>query len=275
MHRRRAIAGLCILCALVASAVATQGALAATNGTTAFTCKERKEAGGAGFSKAHCTGNDAVESGAKYEHVAVASDTTTEVALSNEATGGAPQTMTVKYTMSGVAITLKATGVTGAGWMKNAVSESGEHYAYGEAVITFTGVTTNLPGCQVYTDGPEGEKGEQGVLHTELLSISTQGQGDKLKISPKSGEVLAKFQLLGCNNAGLNGTDTFRGSIGGVPNGATVTFTHVKGTEEGTMIGTSITTGKAALEGALAIKAKDPEIAEDPYTPISPTTVAT
>ena len=141
MLRRRTTVCLCMLGALLAGVLAAQGAVAATNGKTAFTCKERKEAGGAGFSKAHCTNADAVGSGAKFEHVQIASGTTTEVSVSNETTGGSTPPLASKNTMGGVAVPFTATKVTGSGSLENAVDAgTGEHYIHGEGVLTFTGM---------------------------------------------------------------------------------------------------------------------------------------
>ena len=74
MTGRRAIAGLCMLSALLISAVAAQSAMAIT-GTTAFTCKE-VTAGTGHFKGAHCKPSDAGTGvGANWDHEAVPQDT--------------------------------------------------------------------------------------------------------------------------------------------------------------------------------------------------------
>ncbi|HEX5608660.1 MAG TPA: hypothetical protein VFX45_01050 [Solirubrobacterales bacterium] len=276
MHGRRVAVGLCMFCALLVGAVAAQGAAAATNGTTAFTCKEKKEAGGAGFSKAHCTKADSVESGAKFEHVEIAKGTSTEISISNESTGGSTVPFLLKYSMGGVAVPFTATGVTGSGTMENAIdAETGEHYSRGEGTLTFTGVTTSLPGCKVATDTSEGGIGELGVIHTEPLVMTTKGQGDALKVEAKNPLLVATFHLTGCTNSALNGTDSVRGSVKGVPSGSTVQFTHAASTAENSLEGALGTSTKAGVEGSLTVKAKDPKIGGDEFKPISPTTITT
>ena len=279
MHRRKAIVGLCMACALLASAFATQGAAAATKGTTAFTCKEKKEGGGAGFSKAHCAAADAVGSGAKFEHVSVAPNTTTEVLGSNETTEGSTQPFKLKYTMAGVAFTFNATGVQIAGSLENRLDASGEHYVEGEATLTFTGVTSSNTGCKVYTDAG-GEVKEAGVIHTEPLTVTTKGQGDHLLFVPKGGgEVIARFWQKECKVSALDGTDTVRGfGLTSTTDGSTIKFTHNEVTVGGFLGGTAGTSGgggAVGIEGSLTIKGRDPSIAEDVYKPISPTTVET
>jgi hypothetical protein len=61
MINARAALALCVLCSLLLSLAAAQGAAAA--GTTGFTCKPTE--GGAGFSDAHCL--IAVASAAKFQ----------------------------------------------------------------------------------------------------------------------------------------------------------------------------------------------------------------
>jgi|GEM_PF-1382083 len=281
MNGRRGALGLCMLCALLVCAVAAQGA-AATTGTTAFTCNEKKEPGGVGFSKGHCRAEDAVGTGAKYEHVAVAQNTTTEISGSNKTTEGGTETFKLKYTMAGIVFSFNATGVTVTGSLENQLDASGEHYIQGQVSLKFTGVTSSVTGCKVYAD-LGGETGEAGVIQTETLSLTTKGQGDKVKIEPLAGEVLARYWQKECKVESLNGTDTVRGVLTGTPNGSTLKFTHAETTTQG-LGGTPGTSGgggggggpgsSTGIEGTLTIQARDPLIGGE-FKAISPTTVET
>jgi hypothetical protein len=261
MTARGAVTCLCALGALLAGAVPAHGAI---HGTTAFTCKEEK--GGGSFADPHCK---EAKSEGSYAHVAIVENTTTEISVSNETTGGSTQSFKYKYSMAGIAFTLTATGVTGTGWMENSVSGE-EHYAHGEVALTFTGVTVSGPsGCKAYAHTGEGGMGEAGVITTDTLVVTTKGQGDALRIDPKEGNILARYFLTGCKLEALNGTDTVRGGIIGAPSGATLGIS-VEG-----LNGNPGTTSGGGAEGTLTVKAKNPNVAEDTYKPISPTTVET
>jgi hypothetical protein len=233
-----------MLCALLVSAVAAQGASAA--GTTAYTCTSGS---GSGFSDAHC--KTFVGSGANFVHQSIANGTTTELTGSNETTGGAKTSTIFKFTLAGAAFSMTVSTNTISGWMTNA-EEGGEMYAHGDGTSTKTGVTAS-GGCKVFTDPP---KGEEGVVHTEPIKGSTKGQGDAVKFEPTDGTVFARFILEGCTNAGQNGTYTVTGSIKSTSiEGATVNFTHADTTAQNTLkINGTI---KAGIEGTVTFKARD------------------
>lgn len=268
MTGRKSLAALCMLCALGFSAIAVQSAAGASKGTTAFTCVSvtpAKET--AGFSKSHCKAEDAVSTNANYEHVAVAANTATEIKGTNSTT------MTLKTIQAGVTVELQASGLSGEGWMENALDAgTGEHYVRDEGKTVFTGVTVTQPagkGCRVFTDN-EGSEGAEGALDTNTLAVTSTGQGDRLKFSPAAGEVFATFIMAGCSNGSLNGTWQITGSLTGVPDGATVNFSHTEGTSEGTLKARG---QKAALGGTVAISSKDP--LDETFHPLSVTTVET
>lgn len=282
MTARRAITGLCMFCALAFSGFAVQGAAAATKGTTAFTCKEKKEPGGAGFSKAHCRPADAVSTGAKYEHVAIAESTTTEVTGTNAKTSAettASSVWRLKSVVAGIEFEISATELHAEGWATNAKDPTGEHYVHGTGSAVFKGVAVTKPagkGCKVFTDdhsGPEPKEGAEGVIDTELLKATTTGQGDFLKFEPDEGDVLATFWVT-CTPKlpALEGTWEVTGSVKGVPDGATVNFTHTETTTQGTL---KVKGNKAGLEGSVTFSGRDPALSETVYTPLSPTTIET
>jgi hypothetical protein len=281
MNRRRIVVGLCTLCALCFSALASQGAAAATKGTTAFTCKETGEGG---FTDAHCktTGSG------KFLHVAIQQDTQTELTISNETTGGEREPLKLKATVGGVVFELQASTINGKAWMENKISESGEHYINGIDMIPISGVAVTKPagkGCKVYDSGGkevEGatgsiltEKGKEGELFVRFLKGTTEGQGDALKFEPTEGEVVASFVIDECTGGpaftALNKAYAVTGSVRGTPEGATVRFSHTSITEQGTLfLNGSI---KTAIEGTLTFSGR--ASSGEPYKPISPTTVET
>ncbi len=268
MTSRRTIVGLCMLCALAFSAFAAQGA-SASKGTTAFTCK-KAEKGGAGFSKEHCTSADQVGSGAKFEHVPVKEETTTEFIGSSESTGGAFPVVILRNTESGVEYELQVGQVQGQGWLTNAVDPStGEHYLHGQATVTFEKVVVTKPagkGCKAYTK----MGGTEGVIDSTQLRATTKGQGDFIKFEPVEGSVIASWFIGSCSYEATNGTWEAAGSIKCPVDGATVSCTETNTTEQGTLKARG---QKAGISGALTVKAKD---AVDPtYTALSVTTVET
>jgi hypothetical protein len=238
MKRDRATIILCVLGALFAGAFAAEGAAGATKGTTAFTCKETGPGGG--FTKAHCTPSDA--GSGNFSHVAIAQDTKTLGTTSNEKTGEATTASTpvrLKATIGGVPLELRATGAHGEGTMENKLDPSGEHYVEVHGSTKYTGVTVITPagkGCKVFTDAG-GVKGEEGVIDTEPLTVTTTGQDDHLKFTPETGEVFARFFLDGCIGLfeSLNRTYTVSGSVSAQSDGATVKFVHSENTLENTL----------------------------------------
>jgi hypothetical protein len=269
MTRRRTIVGLCFLCALAAGAVAAQGAVA-SKGTTAFTCKEKKEKGGVGFSKAHCKPGDAVGSGAAFEHVAVAEGTTTELSGTNSKTGSSTESTTavkLRNTQAGgVDYEIVAGKVSGVGSVTNARDlTTGEHYVHGTAVVVFEEVAVTKP-------SGKGCKTKEAKIESKLLKATTRGQGDFLNFEPAEGSVMASYTLEGCVPESLNGVQEVTGSIKCPVDGATVTCTH----SETTALGTLKERGfKSGIEGTMTLSAKDSAAGDSVFTPLSATTVET
>jgi hypothetical protein len=286
MTRHRSIAGLCILSTLIFSAIAAQSASAATKGTTAFTCK--KEAPGSTFKTEHCKASDGA--GSAFGHVAIAQDTTTELEVTNaktnaETNGAVP--MTLHATISGVELAIEASTVSGTGSMfnrKNATT--GEHFIEGEGTLTFTGVKVEKPagkGCKVYTDVPPNTKGEEGVVHTTVITATSAGQGDDLKFTPKVGDLLATFIIDGCEGSEIikafNKTYEIKGSIKseeGATSGATAVFNRGTATTGTTGQGTLTWSGqRAGLSGKLTYLGRDNSLEEKVFSPLTGTTIET
>jgi hypothetical protein len=275
MNGRRAIVGLCMLCALVVSAFAAQSASATeSKGTTAFTCKPvipAKET--KGFSKAHCKPEDAVNTEAKFEHVEIPESTTTKITGNNKDTEGKAVHSTLVSTAFGATVELTAKTLTGEGWMTNAKDPTtGEHYAHGEGTITYTDVTVVKPAnCVVDTHDGTLTPGPSGIVHTEPLKATTKGQGDRLKFEPKEGTTFAKFWITGAG-CPFNQTFTVTGSVNAPVDGATTNATEADTTSQNTL---KLNGAKAGISGTLTIEGKD-EVAKDTtYEPLSATTVET
>ncbi|HEX6827076.1 MAG TPA: hypothetical protein VF077_12235 [Nitrospiraceae bacterium] len=280
MNGRRAVVGLCMLCALLVSAFAAQSASATESiGTTAFTCV--KGAAPKDLRGEHCLTTG--EAPQEYGHVAIAEGETTELTGTNKKTESnttVDRIGKLKETIGGVPLELQATEVSGSGSMTNAKTAGGEHYVHGSGTITFTGVTVTDPpgrGCKVFThkedgSGNPGEEGAEGIVHTLPLKATTEGQGDNLKFTPAVGEKFANFWIT-CTTklAAIEGTWSCTGSVKGQPTtpaGATTDFAHATVTAENTL---KCRGSKAGIDGALTLKGR--ANSGQPYTPLSATTI--
>jgi hypothetical protein len=284
MIQTRTLVGLCMLCALLISAFAAQSA-SASKGTTAFTCVKDEAAGT--LSGEHCL---AAGGSGKHKHAAIAQDTTTEVITTTEKTqNNTTETGSarLRMTIGGIAAELLATLAHSEGWMENKVEPGakGEHHVIAHTSNTFTNVKMVKPaglGCKVYTSNEDTSKGEEGVLHTTPLKVTTTGEGDSGRLEatdtssgdPSKEGVIAHFILDGCVApvTGLNGPYTVQGSITCPVNGATVACTHPGTTAADTLkLNGAI---KAGLELSTTFKGRE-KGSGSAYTPLSPTTVET
>ncbi|HEV7562552.1 MAG TPA: hypothetical protein VGO24_03540 [Solirubrobacterales bacterium] len=269
MTGRKAIAGLCLLCALAFSALAAQNANAATKGTTLFTCK--KTGPGGGFTQAHCKASDA--GSGEYSHVAIAENTTTEITGTTEDTEGKPTVSKLGSVQAGVQEELQSKlghilpevgGVKS--WVTNTKdATTGEHYFAGEAWVQYTEVTVTKPagkGCVVKT----------GQVTTNKLKFTTKGQGDFVKFEPAAGEVFTEFEIEGCSIAALNGLYALKGSIKAERDGATLILTHANTTAQGTL---TLRGQKMGFETTTTTKGTDLKAGDAVDTPLSVTTVET
>lgn len=262
MNRGITAVGLCMLCGLLLTVISAQGANAA--GTTGYTCKEVNA--GFEFTDVHCEDKGAF---GPFGHESINGDTTTEVAVNNEGV------MSLKATIGGISTEFVAQTFSGSGWMENK-EEGGEMYATGEVTTTYTNVTIASPvgkGCKVSTDNG-GIAGEEGLVHTNTLRVTTKGQGDSLKFEPGegAGERLATFIVSGCSGSAaleaLNKTYFVSGSVKGVATGAKVGFTHAETTTQNTLkLNGAI---KAGLAGALTLRSRADST--EPYRRMSATT---
>lgn len=280
MTGRKAIVGLCMLCALVLSAFAAQSASAATLGTTVFTCKEPTgtdvPVGPAFKVNSHCKETDK-ETGGKFRHVEVPENTTTEITGTTVNTAGESTPSILKSVQSGIEEELQSKlahilpevgGVKS--WITNAKDPvTGEHYVHGELWVQFTEVSVAKPaekGCKV--------KG--GEVTTKKLKFTSKGQkaGEMMfiKFEPVEGTLFAEFTVEGCSIGALNGNYEVKGSVRGEPDGATLNFSHPTVTTENTL---SLRGQKAGFESSTTVKATDIAKGDAVDTALSVTTVET
>ncbi len=277
MTGHRTIVGLCMLCALALSAIAAQGASAATNGTTVFTCKEPGPGditiGTAFTTNSHCKDTD-TNAAEKFRHVEVPEKTKTEITGTTENTAGEPTSSSLHSVISGVEIEftfplghiLYENAAKEKSWLTNAKDPTtGEHYVHGEATLTFTEPFIKKPagkGCKV--------KGAD--LTFNKVKFTSKGQGDAIKFEPAIGTVFTTFEIEGCSIAALNGVYEIKGSIIGEPDGATLNFDRTKTTAQKTF---TLRGQACGLSSSLTIKGTDKAKGDVTDTALSVTTVET
>lgn len=284
MIGRKSIVGLAVLCALVLSALAAQGATAEiTKGTTAFTCV--KGATPKDFVTEHCKAGDA---GTKeYGHVAFAQDTTTKTKYSSaktDATTTGGTNTTFKEVIAGVELELVSSEVIGEGSLENkqdtrenAKKEiEHEHYISGTATLEYRNVKVAKPsgkGCEVFTDETATKtKGAKEVVDAHI-NATTTGQGDSIKFEPATAPTFASF-FVECTTKvpAVEGTWEITGSVTCKPEGATINCSHKETTEQKTLKGKG---NIAGYEGKITVTGTDPIPPDTVYTPLSVTTVET
>lgn len=276
MNKRKGIKGVCMMCALVISALAAQSAIA-SEGTTAFTCKKGAGVGPETFKTEHCKKADGP---GEYDHFAITENTETEITIksektNSETTGQEPSIL--KETLGGVELELKTTEVSGTGTLTNkkVAETNGEHYVEGgTAFITYSGVKVEKPegkGCKVFTDDPVTKaKGAEGVIDVHLKS-TTKGQGDSIKFEPATGTTFASFFVdCGGKVPAVEGTWEITGSATCIPDGATIRCDHEEITKQNTLKGKG---NKAGFQSTVTISGRME--APESHTPLSVTTVKT
>jgi hypothetical protein len=265
MNGRRAVIGLCMLCALVVSGLAAQTAAAAPTGTTAYTCV----AGGQSNAKFNSATCNETSVGGGFGHTAIGANDTTE--LSGNAVGATE----LKSTHAGVKLALRtstiaaapkelckdAGGVEHLSWMENKISGE-EMFVKGEGCITYSNVEVVEPagkGCEVTNSK---------MITTNLLKATTQGQGMFLKFEPASGAVFASFTITGCSVGSLNTTYNVEGSVKGLPKGTMTQFTETETTTQGTL---TLGGQPAGIGGELELKGRVKNTS-GAFTPLGVTT---
>jgi hypothetical protein len=263
-----------MLCALAFSAFAAQGASAATEGLTLFTCKKNAtNPTGERFKGEHCRDVDTSVTG-EWTHEAIAENTTTEIT-------GTSEVSKLKSTISGIETELQSPvshilpevevkpEVIEKSWVTNAKDPvTGEHYFHGEAWVEYTEVVVEKPagkGCKV--------KG--GAIRTNKLKFSSKGLKEHTVLfEPLAGPtgVFAEFTVEGCSISALNGIYEVKGTVEGTVDGATLNFTHPTTTAQGKL---TLRGQKAGFESSATVKGTDKAAGDKTDTPLSATTVPT
>lgn len=261
MSRHRAIVGLCVLCALVFSAISAQGAAAATNGTTAETCGQAATHEAThGFKDHECTEAE-IGLGTEFENFPFFFGTGTSV--TNITTETKHSLAKLESQQAGITEQIVSNTVTGSGSMENKTAANGEHYAEGTGTLEYLEVEVTKPagkGCKV--------KG--GKIVTKKLTATTKEQGMFVKVMPFEGTVLAEFEVEGCSTAALNGAYKVEGSLKAVPNGITIVCGHVSVTEQKTL---KVRGQTAGLDGSVVVSGR--EGGSGAFTPLMTRTVET
>jgi hypothetical protein len=275
MTGRKALLGLCMLCALMVSAVAAQSAMA-VSGTTWFTCV--KDAPSGTLFGAHCLSEGLPK---EFKHVEVPQDQTTELSITNSNTGNSTTVAvpaTLKETIAGVELEIQATGVTGTGSGANKKdATTGEHYISGTVFFETTGVTVTKPagkGCKVFTDDPVTKaKGAEGQTDVHL-DFTTLGQGDSINFTPaastEGGNWATYYVECTTKVPAIEGTFPITGSATCAVSRATIECQHNQITEKNGLKGKGAKAGVAAVwtfRGRANIS--------ESFNPLSVTTVTT
>lgn len=259
MNGRRAIVGLCMLCALALSAVAAQSASALVKSTTMFTCTE--SAPTKTFGSGDCN-----TAGTKFGHVAVAQDLTTHVKFVNT------NAQKFKSTVAGAAFTLESNGLTGTGSCFNRLSGNVHSIQCSEIKLKYTGVTVSLPEGNVC--GVTSAAGA-GNIETTALKSTTVTEKMMLKLEPEVGTEFASWTWTGASCPFTGGVKVV-GSIECEPSGAELVCTHEAVTGQAKLRLGSEAGPKAGYEGRVTITGGEGKAAEGkPTNPISSTTVET
>ena len=257
MNGRRAIVGLCLLCAMAFSAIAAQSAMAA-KGTTLFTCSEA--AAVKDFGSADCN-----TAGANFGHVEVEQGLTTHTAYKNTTV------QVLKSTLAGTAVTLSSNSLTGTGSCTNQLNGKEHFISCSEVKLQYSGVTVNTPaGC-----GVSGVPGGAGTIETKALKSTTQTELMALKVEAGVGVTLAEWTWTGAS-CPFTGTAKLVGSITCVPSGAELACNHEEVTTSGTLRLGNALGPKAGYEGRVTISGGEGKASEGkPTNPLSATTKET
>lgn len=233
MIGRRSVVALAVLCALVLSAVS----VASASATEAVECSS--SASKIDKFGAHCLAVPAGKT-ANFGHLGLSAGshefTATNANTASETTAGAVSLLA--GVISGVAVEIQCTGVSGTGSLENAGSQT-----KGTGVLTYAGCTILKPagrGCVVHG----------GSITTNSLAAESEG-ASSLKFKPASGETFVSITWEKCTVSALNNTYPVTGTMKATVTGATTTSTEAGVTEQNTL---KFGGSKAALAGALTIK---------------------
>jgi hypothetical protein len=222
MIGRKATVGLALLCALLFSALAVQGASAA--GTTAYTCVKVPVGE---FGDPHCDNGPSGE----YEHELIPVEKTTEVTSHNQKTKNETKestTAVLHAIKAGAQVTITCKKVHGTGSLTN-TEEAKVMHAGGTVTVTYSECEVSNPKkCTV----------KQPIVAEAKSKTWEKGKEMGVEFSPKeAGKPFVNITLEGAE-CGPKGTFEVLGSVIGTPGGtsegkgATLYFNASKEEEE-------------------------------------------
>jgi hypothetical protein len=249
MTARKAIFGLCAVCAMLFSAFAAQSAMAVSQ--TAVKCAA--VGSGATFSDAHCK---TAGTGSGFKHEAFTGKI--NATLTNVTTGEAREPGFLESVVGGLNTILEAKKVEGTGTVENAEA-SGEMYAEGLAeTLTFSEVTVTNRACEIFGITPGTGVKTLGTIKTQPIRGTTKGQAAGIiKFEPQTaGGKFAEFELTGasCPEALKGLYPVFGTFLSQKTEGATTPVNHAAITTAKTLRLKNATTGPVAgLAGKVTI----------------------
>lgn len=231
MNRRKAVAGLSLLSALLFCALAAPGASAAhiSENTTAFTCV--KGGGSLDFSDAHCDVTTTPGKG-EYGHVLIP-EGKTEIEVTNEKTANKTTesaVFTLKSTLSGILTHTDCSTATGTGTIENSTTGK-NHKVSGTLNLNVTNCTVTKPAkCSV----KEPIVWEVNFTGVDELNGAEKNMG--LEFAPPAGKNFTEITFEGAECAlkgktfGVSGSAIGTGGPGGnaKESGATWVFSPEK-----------------------------------------------
>src|ERR1700712_2977905 len=191
MTGRRTTVALCLLCALVVSAVAAQAAGAVSQ--TAVECTTTgTPVNSDRFSDEHCK---TLGGGGSYFHAAIPVNEPIAVEGTNTTTGGASEPAVLKANVAGVTFSIEFTEFTllNGGTLENK-EVGGEIYAEGLTAaipLAHAAMTGPSPSCVVSGVPPGGVANTPGTILTQPIRATTKGQAlGVVKFEPQTSNKL-------------------------------------------------------------------------------------
>jgi hypothetical protein len=202
MNRRKAIAGLAVVCALCFSAFAASGASAA--GTTAGECTSTASV--KDFEDAHC--DRAVSSGGTFGHTLFKENEVVHVTATNDLTG-TTEPAVLEGVLAGVVAKVTCGTVSATGTVTNKGPATAMTAEFGTSTTKFTNCTVNQPTkCEGQTaivgtttanvtDPTTLGLGEEKTQTEKSLRVYQEGKGTEmgLKFTPLTGQNLTTLML--------------------------------------------------------------------------------
>jgi hypothetical protein len=276
MTARKAVFGLCAVCALLISAFAAQSAMAVTQ--TGITCTNTgTPLNNDRFTKEHCKEGD--KGGGEFFHAAWTAGgvevQNTEGTAANFLTGEEREVFEFEMTIGGLQVILSAKKVMSNHTLKNGLAGA-EMFLEGKTnLIVFEGVTVTNRNCEVWGIPPGGGASTPEKVETQPVEGSTLGQAKGVVLfKPQVGAKFAEFEIKGVNcPQALRGLYPVFGQVFSDPaEGATLPFSFgtVTGQPEPKLRVKNAAAGPiAGVQGRITFRDGPVGSAESTWRPIS------